>query len=592
MIKHKLIQGSPEWVAFRLEHDGASEAAAMLGLSRKNTRNELLHMKHTGMSKEFSEFVQRNILDKGHKVEALARPLIEEAIGDDLYPVTCSNGRLSASCDGLTMGVEGGEIAFEHKQWNAEHSEMVRNNIMPEEHIPQCQQIMLVTGAQKVVFTVSDGTPDNLVRMDVLPDDAWFERIERGWEQFHKDLAAYVPVDIAEMPRAEVKIELPALFVHAKGEITEHNMEAFGIALTNKLAEVRAIALLNDQDFSNAKEAAKKFRDTAKAIALSKEAMLAQTDTIGEAARKMDAWVKDLNGTALLLEKDVDREDLAKKRVMISDTATAYTAHIEALESETRPIQLNIPRPNFAEVIKGKRNYASMQGALDDVLANGKIEADAVAKHLRGKLAWYNETTGINNGCYGFLFADLDKIITKPMDDFKLLVTTRIDAHKKAEAAKIERIRAEEKAKAEVAAAEVFEAARIKAEQEAKAKAEAEIASKAKADAVIAYEAELEVGAKLLEDQAAAAIEDRRKRAQITEQSKTFNGAPAKLINPSDAEISEAMQVAFTATSYEATRIRPDDGEVIAVIMDEFSVSYGQACDYILEVAENLRVTP
>lgn len=137
MIKHKLIQGSPEWVAFRLEHDGASEAAAMLGLSRKNTRNELLHMKHTGMSKEFSEFVQRNILDKGHKVEALARPLIEEAIGDDLYPVTCSNGRLSASCDGLTMGVEGGEIAFEHKQWNAEHSEMVRNNIMPEEHIPQ-----------------------------------------------------------------------------------------------------------------------------------------------------------------------------------------------------------------------------------------------------------------------------------------------------------------------------------------------------------------------------------------------------------------------------------------------------------------------
>ena len=189
MIKHKLIQGSPEWVAFRLEHDGASEAAAMLGLSRKNTRNELLHMKHTGMSKEFSEFVQRNILDKGHKVEALARPLIEEAIGDDLYPVTCSNGRLSASCDGLTMGVEGGEIAFEHKQWNAEHSEMVRNNIMPEEHIPQCQQIMLVTGAQKVVFTVSDGTPDNLVRMDVLPDDAWFERIERGWEQFHKDLA-------------------------------------------------------------------------------------------------------------------------------------------------------------------------------------------------------------------------------------------------------------------------------------------------------------------------------------------------------------------------------------------------------------------
>ena len=33
-----------------------------------------------------------------------------------------------------------------------------------------------------------------------------------------------------------------------------------------------------------------------------------------------------------------------------------------------------------------------------------------------------------------FLFPDLDKIITKPMEDFTLTITSRINAHKKAEA--------------------------------------------------------------------------------------------------------------------------------------------------------------
>src|SRR4030067_51896 len=119
--------------------------------------------------------------------------------------------------------------------------------------------------------------------------------------------------------------------------------------------------------------------------------MLGQTETIGEAARKMDAWVKDLDGTALQLEKDVEREDLAKKRVMVGEAGLAYSAPIEALEAETRPIQLNVPRPDFSVAIKNKRTYASMQGALDDALAQGKIDADAIAKDVRAKLAWCKE---------------------------------------------------------------------------------------------------------------------------------------------------------------------------------------------------------
>ncbi|MEG1325987.1 MAG: YqaJ viral recombinase family protein, partial [Janthinobacterium sp.] len=80
---HNLLQGSDDWHAFRFDHHGASEAAAMLGLSKKVTRSELVRMKATGLAKEFSDWVQENILDYGHEVEALARPFAERVIGDD-----------------------------------------------------------------------------------------------------------------------------------------------------------------------------------------------------------------------------------------------------------------------------------------------------------------------------------------------------------------------------------------------------------------------------------------------------------------------------------------------------------------------------
>ena len=60
-IIHHLVQGTPEWHQFRLERDGASEAAPMLGLSKKTARSELMRMKHTGLAKEFSDWVQEHV---------------------------------------------------------------------------------------------------------------------------------------------------------------------------------------------------------------------------------------------------------------------------------------------------------------------------------------------------------------------------------------------------------------------------------------------------------------------------------------------------------------------------------------------------
>ena len=117
-----LIQGSREWLAHRAAHFNASDAPAMMGCSPYKMRTVLLHELHTGIVPEVDIATQKRF-DNGHRAEALARPLAEKIIGDDLYPVTGTEGRLSASFDGLTLDEQTG---FEHKALNADLRECFR----------------------------------------------------------------------------------------------------------------------------------------------------------------------------------------------------------------------------------------------------------------------------------------------------------------------------------------------------------------------------------------------------------------------------------------------------------------------------------
>lgn len=442
---HHLVQGSPEWKAHRATPGiiNGSEIAAIMGIDPKTSRSELLRMKALGGEKEFSDYVQKRVLDKGHENEALARPMAEEIIGDDLSPLvmtdTIDGLPFSVSLDGITQCKS---ITHEHKSLNMMLADALDAGMLPEEYEPQCEAGLMVSGATLCLFMATKDGDRETAR------HYWYEskpelrtRMIAACKQFEEDRKNYVHVEVAERPQAEVTINLPALFVHAKGEITTHNMDAFGLALTETLAEVRAIALVTDQDFSNAKEAAKKFRETAKAIALSKEAMLAQTETIGEAARKMDAWVKDMNATALQLEKDVEREDLAKKAAIINGAKAAFAEHIKALNSSLGGQYMPATNPDFAGAIKGKRNYGSMHDAVDATLANAKVEADMLADRIEANrksllIGTENDTS--------HLFPDFAAVCTKAREDFAALHAMRIQQEAVRKEVERERIRKEE----------------------------------------------------------------------------------------------------------------------------------------------------
>jgi predicted phage-related endonuclease len=452
--EHELAQGSPEWAAFRLNHHGTSEAAAMLGLSKTTTRTELLRLKSTGIGKEFCDWVQKNILDYGHEVEAMARPVVEGQLGRRLYPVVCSRGEVSASCDGKTMA---GDVAWEHKQWNEKLADSVRNGILPEEHKPQCYQNLMVTGAEMLIFTVSDGTEEKMVSMEVLPDTEWFERILAGWTQFEKDLAEYVPAEVVVAPVAETTEALPALSIQTSGAITIlSNLDIFGAKLGEFVQRIN-LKPETDQDFANAEAAVKVLVSAQNALEAAEANALAQASDVDAMRRTVAAYAKTARDTRLMLEKVIKAEKENRKTAIVTAARTAFVQHVQALESEIKPITLNVSAPDFGGAIKGLKTISSIQDKADVALATGKIEADAQAKDVRDKLAWFKE----KSKDHAFLFADMQQIvITNRIEAFQAIVTQRIDAHEAAEEKRLEgereKIRAEEEAKA---------AEKVKAEQ-------------------------------------------------------------------------------------------------------------------------------
>ena len=435
---HNLVQGSPEWQAFRLERRGASEAAAMLGLSSKVSRTELLHMKATGTAQEFSDWVQTHILDHGHYVESLARPLVENLIGTELYPVTCSDGLLSASCDGLTMGED---VAFEHKQWTQALAHAIVAGQLPEEYMPQPQQIMMVTGCSKVVFVCSDGTLDNFVHLDVLPDPAWQERIRAGWAQFEADLVNYEPKDYPTKPEAEPIMQLPALVIQIRGEVATSNLPAFKAKAERFIASIKT-ELVTDQDFADA-EATVKFCEQAEGdLEQAKRAALEQTADIAELMRTIDHISEQLRAKRLHLQRTVKDKKEQIKAGILAQVKLAFQEHVAALEAEVAPLRLVFQVRDFAGAMKNKRTLASLQDAVDTELANAKIAVDAIAQAVRGRLTWYRK----HAAGYEFLFADLQSVIQKADEDFQLAVRTRIENHQRQESEKAERARQEQEA--------------------------------------------------------------------------------------------------------------------------------------------------
>ncbi len=447
MQEHKIIQGTPEWHEFRSRHLNASDAPAMMGESPYKTRDELLREKATGVAVDVSEETQRRF-DDGHRFEALARPLAEKIIGEELYPVVGSEGKFGASFDGMTML---GDVIFEHKTLNAALAAIDPDEELPLYYRIQMEHQLMVSGAEKCLFMASKwDASDQLIGESHRwhsPDLALRQRIVDGWAQFEKDLAGYVLPEAKSEAVGRAPDALPALRIELTGQVTTSNLSEFRAHAQAVLGSIKRDGFQTDEDFANADKTAKWCADVEARLDAAKQHALAQTTSIDELFRTLDAIKEDARQVRLRLEKTVKARKEAVKLERINKAKSDFAAHIDALQAEIADVRLTVLTPDFGGAIKGLKTLASVDNAIGVAMANAKIAADQQAADVRAKLAWFNE----NAEEYRSLFSDLQQLIGWRFDEFKQAVTARIVLRKQAEEARLEaereRIRKEEAAK-------------------------------------------------------------------------------------------------------------------------------------------------
>lgn len=462
-----VVQGTTEWSAARAKAFTASEAPAMMGVSPYLTRSELLREKKLGIQREHDAATLARFA-AGHEAEAAARAIVErDIVREELYPIVATDdaGRLLASSDGATMACE---VGFEHKLWNEELAASVRDGVVPESHRWQLDQQIHIFGFEKVLFVVSDGTPDRFVWCEYRTTAERIERLLAGWDQFERDLAEFVPTPSTVKPAGVAPEALPALRIEVTGMVTASNLAAFREHAMAVFGGIKT-DLQTDADFADAEKTVKWCKEVEDRLDAAKQHALSQTASIDELFRTIDAIKEEARQKRLTLDKLVKAEKENRKAEIVAKAQRELSAHIAALQG--RVGVLVSVGCNFGEAVKGLKSLDSMRDKVATALANAKIEANAIADRIDANRKTVEDMS---------LMPDFAQVCTKAPDDFAALYAMRKQQRADAEAKRLEaereRIRREEEAKARAEAERIAQAERerIRAEEQAKAHEAAE----------------------------------------------------------------------------------------------------------------------
>ncbi|MDE4918591.1 putative phage-related endonuclease [Cupriavidus metallidurans] len=556
-------QGSPEWHAYRAAARNATDAPAVLGCSPYVTRSELLRVRHTGVRPEVDAVTQRRF-DDGHAIEEAQRGNAELVIGEELFPVVGSEEvdglELSASFDGLNMAEDTGlEVKTINDDLRAVLSALggIEENdgrALPKHYRVQMEQQCMVSGCDRILFVAADRTGDDVRRCWYYPDMELRAEILAAWRQFDKDLAAYEPEVVEVKPEGRTPETLPALRIEVRGEVTASNLRAFRDHAIDVFGGINR-DLQTDQDFADAEKIVKWCSDVEARLDAAKQHVQSQMETVDEVFRTVDDIKGIARSTRLELAKLVDQRKVEIKEGLIRAGRTAYADHIQALKEETGGVWVDLGMPDFAGAAKGKRSVASIRDAVDTLLANAKIDADASAKRLRSNVAYLDEAT---KG-FEFLFSDRHGLATKQLDDIKMVVSNRIEKHK------LDKQREEEETRA-----------RIRREEQAKAEREAAEKAAAEKAAQQAAEREERQGAERAAAQRAADEEaDRRAKAAAQAPEPTSTPAPAARPAPVTRQAPARRPAPPT---------RPTDAEIIAALVSHFEATEEQVIGWLCEL--------
>ncbi len=188
----KLVQGSEEWLAYRMGMRNASESAAVMGISPWTTPYQLWLQK-TGRSVQETTPAMAH----GTRMEPQARAAYEDQTGHVMQPLVMQGGLYSASLDGITL--EGDLILEVKAPFRLKQSTLwteVAAGQVPRHYTVQIQHQLMVSKAMTAhLWVYADG--DGLL-ISIERDEAMMAAIREAWEAYQQYLDGDTPPPLGD----------------------------------------------------------------------------------------------------------------------------------------------------------------------------------------------------------------------------------------------------------------------------------------------------------------------------------------------------------------------------------------------------------
>lgn len=170
-------------------------------------------------------------------------------------------------------------------------------------------------------------------------------------------------------------------------------------------------------------------------LAAAKQHALSQTESIDALFRTID----DISAEARRVRLDLDKLVKAKKESIrteiVAEGQKALRDHLATLVQRLGHNYLPTIPADFAGAIKGKKTVQGLREAVNQTLADAKIEASAIADKIQINLGTLRELAAD----FKFLFNDTAAVVLKAPEDLTALVKSRIADHKAEEANRLAR---------------------------------------------------------------------------------------------------------------------------------------------------------
>ncbi len=192
MIKVDLVQGSPEWLAFRKGKLSSSKLPVILGISPYQTPLELWE-EELGLREPKPS--SRHMED-GLKAEDAARNYFYQNTGITVEPAVFQkkdNPLFIASLDGYN---EEKGVVLEIKNNNMDFHEMAISGKIPEFHFCQCQNHMYVTGLSHCHYL--SWRPSNPKVVIIPRDEVFINRMVEVGLEFRKILDNLIQPELTD----------------------------------------------------------------------------------------------------------------------------------------------------------------------------------------------------------------------------------------------------------------------------------------------------------------------------------------------------------------------------------------------------------